>query len=117
MTILADENIDGVLVNLLREAGHTVKWIAQSSPGVADDVVLASSVSELSLLITKDKDFGDLIFNHYQNASSVLLLRLKKISLQDRAEMILDIVENHADELLGNYSVLTNNKLRIRPLH
>ena len=58
MRILADENIPGDAVVMLRSRGHDVVWVRTDSPGDADESHLSRAVSEQRLLITFDKDFG-----------------------------------------------------------
>ena len=63
MRILADENVHGGLVTRLRMFGFDVEWIAESMPGVQDaDILLRSDIGRM-ILLTFDRDFGDLIFN------------------------------------------------------
>jgi predicted nuclease of predicted toxin-antitoxin system len=60
MRFLANENFPGKGVQELRTAGHEVFWIRTDSPGIADDVVLARAAREGLVLLTFDKDFGEL---------------------------------------------------------
>jgi predicted nuclease of predicted toxin-antitoxin system len=62
VNLLADESVDAPIVWLLREAGHTVHYIAEMKPGVSDAVVLDHANREACPLITADKDFGELVF-------------------------------------------------------
>jgi predicted nuclease of predicted toxin-antitoxin system len=60
--LLADENFPGVAVAALRSRGHDVAWIRTDAPGSGDRDVLARAEAEGRLLITFDKDFGELAF-------------------------------------------------------
>lgn len=62
MRFLADESCDFAVVTALRNAGHDITAIAESSPGVEDEVVLALARSEARVLLTEDKDFGLLAY-------------------------------------------------------
>jgi hypothetical protein len=59
---VADENVESVIVQRLRDDGHDVIWIAESDPGTSDDSVLALAEDEARLLITSDTDFGELVY-------------------------------------------------------
>jgi predicted nuclease of predicted toxin-antitoxin system len=61
MKLLADEGVDGPVVAWLRNDGHDVAWIAEDSPGVGDDAILARAYAEGVVLITSGKDFGELV--------------------------------------------------------
>src|SRR5687767_3136490 len=62
MDILADERVDGPVVIRLRKDGHNVQYVAEMDPGIADKEVLRLASDETTLLLTADKDFGELIF-------------------------------------------------------
>ena len=64
MILLADENIDQSVVAGLRAEGHQVFAVSDMEPGVTDDVVLALANERNALLVTEDKDFGELVFRN-----------------------------------------------------
>lgn len=59
MNFLADESIDQPIVDELRRQGHQVWAVAENSPSISDDEVLELANSQLMLLVTGDKDFGE----------------------------------------------------------
>jgi len=62
VTFLADESVDRQIVERLRLDGHRVAYVAEMSPGIMDEAVLTESRVSESVLITADKDFGELVF-------------------------------------------------------
>jgi hypothetical protein len=68
--ILADENFPGDAVTALRERGHDVAWVRSDAPGSSDAQVIARAQVEGRVLITFDKDFGELTFRVGLLASS-----------------------------------------------
>jgi predicted nuclease of predicted toxin-antitoxin system len=62
MRILADENFPGGAGAALRERGHDVTWVQSDAPGISDAEVLAHAQAEGRILVTFDKDFGELAF-------------------------------------------------------
>ena len=62
MRFLADESCDAAIVDALRSAGHDVLAVSDAMPGSPDALVLDATRAELRTLITKDKDFGALVF-------------------------------------------------------
>jgi len=60
MRFLANENFPGQAVEALRAAGHDVAWIHADAPGSPDELVLARAAREAAVLLTFDKDFGEL---------------------------------------------------------
>lgn len=63
MRVLADENLPGRLVAALRSDGHDVMWVRTKAPGSDDPTVLAMAAAERRILVTFDKDFGELAAN------------------------------------------------------
>lgn len=62
MNLVADESVDGPIVVRLRQDGHTVDYIAELASGMVDERVLSRARERDALLITADKDFGELVF-------------------------------------------------------
>ena len=74
MRILANENFPGEAVDALRREGHDVVWIRTEAPGSSDKEVLQRAQSELRILVTFDKDFGELAFHLGLPASNGIIL-------------------------------------------
>lgn len=89
--------------------------LRKHGPGVADDEVLAIASDRRSLLITQDKDFGELVFRLGQASSGVLLLRLSGVVANEKAGLAADALRDHGIELVAAFSVLDRLNLRIRP--
>ena len=76
MNLLADESVDGPVVERLRQEGHEVVYVAEISPSVVDEEVLQRANTSAALLVTADKDFGELVFRQGRLHAGVVLLRL-----------------------------------------
>ncbi len=114
MKFLADECVDRQIVDQLRRKGHEVLYVAEMKPGISDDDVLNLANLEKSILLTADKDFGDLIFRQDKIATGVILIRLAGLSPIVKAEVVADAIKDHAGELLQAFSVITPVTVRIR---
>ena len=78
MRFLLDENVDARLLPYLRQQGHDVKSVLRDyQSSLADPVILALAVSEERVVITNDRDFGDIIFHQGQPHAGVIYLRLR----------------------------------------
>lgn len=75
MNITADENIDRLLVGWLREAGNNVLWVREVASGMADPDILRRATMEGRVVVTHDKDFGELVFREGMRTEGVVLLR------------------------------------------
>ncbi len=114
MKLLADENIEFEIVSALREAGFDVSDIKEINPGIEDDAVLAIAKTTEALLLTYDKDFGELVFRERSATNGVVLLRLKKLPVSRKIRRLLDLFIEHKTELKGSFTVVSLNGLRIR---
>lgn len=84
MKLFADENMARAVVLRLRELGHDVLYASEIQPGAADSDWLNRAEAEGRIILTADKDFGDLIFRDRWTSHGVVLLRLGDIPLPDR---------------------------------
>lgn len=114
MKLAADENVDRAIVDALRQAGHDVWYVAEAAAGITDEQVLETALRNSALLLTSDKDFGELVFRQGRASSGVLLLRLAGVPGLQKMSLVLDTLENHGSELPGTFSVLTASTVRIR---
>ena len=116
MKYFADENIHAGLVAWLRLKGDDVLYVAEGTRSIEDEFVLALAEGDHRILLTDDKDFGELVFLRRQTATGVVLIRLTTPSFQERMERLQSVwptVEQHA---LGHFIVISDKKVRIRPL-
>lgn len=76
MKILADESVDRAIVERLRQHNYQVWYVAEMEPGISDGVVLNFANREEAILLTADKDFGEIVFRQKRTAKGVILIRL-----------------------------------------
>lgn len=114
MNLLADESVDRQIVERLRQEGYIVGYIAEMEPGISDDIVLELAKKEKVLLLTADKDFGELVFRLRRASSGVVLIRLAGVSPIKKAEIVVPIIKNCFSELRESFSVITPTGIRIR---
>lgn len=95
MKFLLDENIGKVVAKFLEQLGYSTFRIRLISPGIEDYGVLDLSVSKDSILITSDKDFGELIFKEEEPSSGVIFLRLQDESSENKIRAIKQVLLKH----------------------
>ena len=116
MTFVADESVDKQVVDAIRRLGYEVLSIAESAPGMADEGVLNKANEEHSVLLTADKDFGELVFRQGRVHSGIVLLRLAGLGPEAKARIVVSAIEKHVSELEAGFCVLTGAAVRIRRL-
>jgi len=92
MKFLLDENIGKEILEFLEQLGHSASRIRVIQPGLTDSQVLNLAVSQNSILITSDKDFGELIFKYGQLSSGVILLRLKDETSKNKIKALKKVL-------------------------
>jgi predicted nuclease of predicted toxin-antitoxin system len=112
--ILADESVDYQIVKTLRQVGYPVLAIAEISPSISDADVLNMAYENNALLLTEDKDFGELVYRFGMKHCGILLIRLIEYSSEEKARITVSAIQKHFDELKNVFAVLNENKLRIR---
>jgi hypothetical protein len=76
MRWLADECVDAPIVDHLRAAGHDVTYMAEIAAGASDVETIIRAQTESRLLLTEDKDFGELVFRRMRAVPGLVLLRI-----------------------------------------
>ena len=115
MNLVADESVDGPIVVRLRQDSHTVDYIAELASGMVDERVLSRARERDALLITADKDFGELVFMQGKLHTGIVLLRLAGLAPSQKAEIVSGALAARGSEMRAAFSVITSKMLRIRP--
>jgi predicted nuclease of predicted toxin-antitoxin system len=115
MNFLADEGVDFPVVQRLRSDGHEVLYVAEMDPGISDEKVLAVANERNTLLLTADKDFGELVYRLHRISAGVLLMRLAGLSPASKAELVSSVVRGHGGQLMYTFTVITPGMVRVRP--
>ncbi len=111
---LADECVDRQIVDRLRHDGYTVLYVAEMEPGISDHDVLNLANHEGAILLTADKDFGELVFRQGKVTRGIVLVRLAGLLPAIKADIIAATIEDHGDEFLRSFTVITSGSVRIR---
>ncbi|HLA95028.1 MAG TPA: DUF5615 family PIN-like protein [Pyrinomonadaceae bacterium] len=114
---LANENISRTTVDILRESGHNIVWVADSFPSIKDETVLSLARLENRIIITFDSDYGELIYGKKMSPPlGVIYLRLNTSDPAEPAQLILKYLSVLANIFDGRFSVLTKNGVRYKLL-
>lgn len=116
MRFLADENVSRAVIDRLRGNGHDVLSVAETSAGAPDKDILGAAAIEGRILITEDRDFGEMVIRQRLAVGGVLLLELDRLTGVMEAETVAEFVSAQTDRLSGNLVVIEPGRVRIRPL-
>lgn len=116
MKLLANENFPRAAVDALRAAGHDVLWARTDMAGCADEQILARARDESRVVVTFDKDFGELAYRIGMPARcGVILFRLVLSSPEYVAERAVVVIQSR-DDWRGQFAVADEGRIRLRPL-
>lgn len=114
MNIVADESVDRQIVERLRADGHSVQSVAEFDPGIDDEAVLAKSHEADAVLLTADKDFGELVFRQRLVHSGIVLIRFAGLEPGRKADLVSQVFAQHSRKLRRGFAVLSARALRLR---
>jgi len=115
MKFVADENVDLPIIARLRNDGHDVYAVIEMSAGISDDEVLEQANRQGVVLLTGDKDFGELVYRDKRFACGIVLIRLAGLNNIEKVEIVASVINEHANELGNAFTVISRHNLRIRP--
>lgn len=118
MRFVADENINPMLIERLRQDGHQVYSIFESARGLTNGAVLELANLLQAILISEDKDLGELVMGLEQPAVGVVLIRLpdNRLSEQEQTERVAQVVTQCEGQLHGALTIIKPEGTRFRSL-
>lgn len=114
MNLLADECVAAEIVARLRADGHVVETVGDAAAGIDDEEVLSRAAGSGRVLVTADKDFGELVYRLGRAHAGVVLLRLAGLSGAERADLVSDVLRDRSSELPGSFTVVEPDAVRVR---
>jgi predicted nuclease of predicted toxin-antitoxin system len=114
--LLADENVDAAVVTWLRAEGHDVRYAAEDVQATPDPEVLRIATEQGRILLTSDRDFGEIVFRMGQATVGLILLRLQAASQGARLAMLQPHWPEVERRVVGAFVVVMRDRLRVRQL-
>ena len=112
--LVADESVDANIMVSLRNEGYRIWSVSEENPSVSDDIVLSAAFRKSALLLTEDKDFGELAIRLKKPHCGILLIRLSGLNSKEKASLVSSAIKLHFGEMKNSFSVLDRNRLRIK---
>lgn len=111
---LADESVDFRIVKALREDHYEVQAIVEINPSIDDEQVLALANELNAILITEDKDFGELTYRLKKPNKGIILLRFRKEEIVIKIKKVKEVLEKFQTDIQNRFTVITVEKVRIK---
>jgi predicted nuclease of predicted toxin-antitoxin system len=116
MDFLADENVPRPVIERLRRDGLSVRSVFEESRGISDVDVLSRADQAGLILITQDRDFGELAILRRMPVAGVLLLELARLPLREQVERVATLLSTDPTRLVGKLTVIEPARVRVRAL-
>ena len=116
MKLLADECCDRIIVTALRDAGHDdVRYLCEESTGADDKTILQQAYQDERIIVTEDKDFGELVHRLHYETRGIVLIRISDTMRPAKARRVHERTRRHGDQLSDRFVVVEAHQTRFRP--
>lgn len=113
--LLADENVPAATIAWLRAQGYDVLSIQEVAPGIADEAVLGMGAADSRILLTFDRDYGELIFRHRKpSPRSVIYIHIYPSTVDELNALLLRLIRGDAGVVNGHMVVVSQAGIRKR---
>ena len=113
LRFLADESCDFGVVKSLRTKGYDVIALTEITTRSIDSDVIAQAFQEKRILLTEDKDFGQLVFASHADSAGVILIRYPGNARQSLHNAIVTLIAEHGNSLQNAFVVMQPGHVRI----
>ena len=114
LKFLIDVSAGRKIEKYLLDEGYDTKAVKDIDPRMEDEDIIRIAVSEARMIVTMDKDFGELVYHCSMRHSGVLLLRLEDETGAEKVRVVRHIMENYSSQIRDCFCVFQNDRLRIR---
>ena len=113
MKLVADESCAGPVIRALREAGHDVLVIAESATGASDEAVIARAFDEGRVLITEDRDFGELVYARGRSSAGVVFVKFQSRARRAKPAAVVEALAKLGARLRDGFTVVEPGRVRL----
>ena len=117
MKFIVDECVGQKVTLWLRSKGYDTVSVVEKMYGQPDSVILSKAIHENRIIITQDKDFGELVFKHNNTHTGIILLRLIDQKSVHKISILEEIFAKHILQIYGCFIIAKSNSIRIIQPH
>ena len=114
LKFLVDVGVGRQVEHYLQTQGYDIKTVRAIDNKMLDTEIIRLAVKENRMIITMDKDFGELVYHCGMDHCGVLLLRLEEATSAEKVQVVDDILANYSTQIYHCFCVFQNDKLRIK---
>lgn len=116
LRFLADVNIEKPIVDELKRMGHNIIWIADLDRYLDDMNIFKIARKEHRILLTNDKDFGEIVFRQKLVPTGIVLFRIKGQDVREKVKLLKKLLTAHSDKIVNHFVVVAKEKFRFIPI-
>ena len=113
MRFIVDECVGPTVASWLEDEGHNVVCISHSGRGSEDSVILSRSIEEKRVVITNDRDFGDLVFRDLRSHCGIILIRSEDETSANKIRCLKYCFDHISEDLSTLFIVISEKTSRI----
>lgn len=113
LKFIVDECLGSLMAKWLTENGYNAVSVISDMKGSKDITILDRAVSENRIVITSDKDFGDIVFHQKAQHVGIILIRLQNGTPRNKIKAMENLLTNYSDQLVNNFIVVSDANIRI----
>jgi len=114
LKFLVDVGVGKKVEDFLYKSCYDVLPVRKINPRMSDSEIIGIAAKDNRIIITMDKDFGELVYNSGLIHKGILLLRTENCTGDKKAKILSEILINYSSELEENFCVFSKDRLRIR---
>jgi predicted nuclease of predicted toxin-antitoxin system len=116
MKFLADENLEYAVFSYLIENKIDILAVRDLMKGSTDAEIIEYAFKNNRVIITNDKDFGELTFRLHKSHTGIILLRLSDANSDEKKKLVLSALEKLGRQIANKFIVVEKSGIRIRSL-
>jgi len=114
LKFLVDVGVGRQVERYLQTQGYDTKTVRAIDCRMSDQDIIRFAVLENRMVITMDKDFGELVYHSGMEHSGILLLRLEDATGSEKVQVMAEILAKYSLQIPHKFCVFQNGKLRIK---
>jgi predicted nuclease of predicted toxin-antitoxin system len=116
MKFLADVNIEKPIVDEMRKMGYDITWVTEINYYLEDIEIFKLAKNENRILLTNDKDFGEIVFRQRLTPAGIILFRIKGQDVREKVKSLKKLLTFYKDKIARHFVVVTKEKIRFIPV-
>ena len=116
MKFLADENLEYSIISFLQEKNFEVVAVRDIMKGAPDSEIINYAFENNYVIITSDKDFGELTFRLQKPNRGIILLRFPEDNATEKAKILWTAIKKLGNDVINKFVVVEKNSIRVRHL-